>query len=63
MFPFLMASEERRRRLLELAPLLLHPPPIIQASQLLYTTAGITDMGGTPAGIASVAALVVMEMD
>jgi len=40
----------------------LHPPPIIQTSQLLYLTTKTTDVDLT-SGIASVVALTVMDMD
>ena len=57
-----MASEEKRRMLLALSPLLLHPPPIIQTSHLLHSTTETTDIDLT-SGIASAAALTVMDMD
>ena len=52
-----MASEEKRRALLALTPLLLHPPPVIQIPQFLYSTAETTDMGLVSAGTVGVAAL------
>ena len=55
-----MASEEKKRTLLALAPLLLHPPPIIQTTQLLYGTA---DLSLISAGTASVAALAIMDIN
>ena len=62
-FAFPMASEEKRRTLLALAPLLLHPPLIVQTSQLLYSTTGTTEVDLTSAGIAGLAALAVMDTD
>ena len=52
-----MASEEKRRALLALAPLLLHPPPTIQTPQLLYSTAETTDVGLVSAETIGTAAL------
>lgn len=39
-------DEEKRRVIRALAPLLIHPPPIIQNPQLLYPSVDITDMPG-----------------
>lgn len=58
-----MASEEKRRMLLALAPLILHPPLIIPTSQLLYSTAGATETDVTSAGIAGMVALTLLDAD
>ena len=57
-----MTSEEKRNILLALTPILLHPPPIAQTPQLLYSTTEITDTELTSvAGVASAAALATMD--
>ena len=52
-----MASEEKRRTLIALAPLLLSPPPAIQMSQLLYQETEAVDA----VGVVSATALAVLE--
>ena len=57
-----MASEEKQRTLLALAPLFLHPLPIIQTPQLLYSTTGTTDAGSVSVEFASATALTTAGM-
>ena len=57
-----MASEEKKRLLLALAPLLLHPPPIVQTLPLLCSAVGATDTNFVSAEIASVAALAAINV-
>ena len=52
-----MANEEKRRVLLALAPILLQPPPTIQAAQLLYPEPETADA----AGLIGAAAFAVMD--
>ena len=60
--PFLMTSEEKRNILLTPTPILLHPPPIAQTPQLLYSMTEITDMELTSvARVTSTATLVTMD--
>ena len=58
-----MASERKRRALTALTPMLLHPPPIVQNPQLLYSMAGVTDVDLDSAGITSTAALTAISMN
>ena len=57
-----MASEEKKCLLLALAPLLLHPPPIVQILPLLCSAVGATDTNFVSAEIASVAALTAINV-
>ena len=50
--PSAMASEEKQRMLLALAPLLLHPPPIVQTPYLLHSITETMDVSSASVGIA-----------
>jgi hypothetical protein len=57
-----MSIEEKKWMLLALAPLLHHPPPIVQTSQLLYSMVETADVVSGSADAASMA-LVVMDLE